>query len=246
MPKKPIQIMLVDDHLLFREGVSSLLKRDDRFEILCEADDGESALKIIKKAVPDIVLMDVSMPGMSGIETAREILATYPELKVIMITASEKEDDLFEAVKAGAQGYILKTVTNSKYMRDAIYRVAEGDAIIPPAMVPRLLNEFAMLSQSSQPEEMIKKTARKIQVKEKINDDADKSSLPERFELSLLTPRENQVLELVAQGLTNKEIAKQLVISENTVRSHLRFILDKLHMNNRVQAALWFQKKKPL
>jgi len=242
MSKKPIQIMLVDDHLLFREGVSSLLKRDDRFEILCEADDGESALKIIKDTVPDIVLMDVSMPGMSGIETARAMLATYPELKVIMITASEKEDDLFEAVKAGAQGYILKTVTDSKYMRDAICHVAEGDAIIPPAMVPRLLNEFATLSQS-QPEEMIKKTAKKIQVKEEISDDIDKISPPERFELSLLTPRENQVLELVAQGLTNKEIASKLVISENTVRSHLRFILDKLHMNNRVQAALWFQKK---
>ena len=235
--------MLVDDHLLFREGVSSLLKRDDRFEILCEADDGVSALSIIKNAIPDIVLMDVSMPGMSGIETAREMLATYPELKVIMITASEKEDDLFEAVKAGAQGYILKTVTDSKYMRDAICRVAEGDAIIPPAMVPRLLNEFAMLSQS-QPEETAKKTVSKIQVKKGENDKTNKRSLPEKAELNLLTPRENQVLELVAQGLTNKEIAKELVISENTVRSHLRFILDKLHMNNRVQAALWFQKKK--
>lgn len=245
MSKKPIQIMLVDDHLLFREGVSSLLKRDDRFKVLCEAYDGASALKIIKDAVPDIVLMDVSMPGMSGIETAREMLATYPELKVIMITASEKEDDLFNAVKAGAQGYILKTVTDSKSMRDAIFRVAAGDAIIPPAMVPRLLNEFATLSQS-QPEEVIKETVRRIQVKEENRDSTDKRSLRERSELSLLTPRENQVLELVAQGLTNKEIAKQLVISENTVRSHLRFILDKLHMNNRVQAALWFQKKKTL
>ncbi|OQY32414.1 MAG: hypothetical protein B6I38_04690 [Anaerolineaceae bacterium 4572_5.1] len=243
MSNKPIQIMLVDDHLLFREGVSSLLKRDDRFEILCEADDGESALKIIKNAVPDIVLMDVSMPGMSGIETAREMLATYPELKVIMITASEKEDDLFKAVKAGAQGYILKTVTDSKYMREAIFRVAAGDAIIPPAMAPHLLNEFAMLSQN-QPEEAAKKTVQKIQIKEESSEDTDGISAPERFELNLLTPRENQVLELVAQGLTNKEIANELVISENTVRSHLRFILDKLHMNNRVQAALWFQKKK--
>ena len=235
--------MLVDDHLLFREGVSSLLKRDDRFEILCEADDGESALKIIKDAVPDIVLMDVSMPGMSGIETAREMLATYPDLKVIMITASEKEDDLFKAVKAGAQGYILKTVTDSKYMRDAIFRVAAGDAIIPPAMVPHLLNEFATLSQS-QPKEVVRKPMRKIQLEKEISNDSDTISLPENSELSLLTPRENQVLELVAQGLTNKAIANELVISENTVRSHLRFILDKLHMNNRVQAALWFQKKK--
>jgi len=239
MVKKPIKIMLVDDHLLFREGVSSLLKRDDRFEILSEADDGVSALETIKEAIPDIVLMDVKMPGMSGIEAARKMLSTYPKLKVIMITASEKEDDLFEAVKAGAQGYILKTVTDSKYMRDAIASVAAGDAIIPPAMVPRLLNEFATLSED-QPKDLIKKTEKKVrEIKE--NDETKK---PEISEISLLTPRESQVLELVAQGLTNKEIGDKLFISENTVRSHLRFILDKLHMNNRVQAALWYQKKR--
>ncbi len=238
----PIKIMLVDDHLLFREGMSSLLQRDKRFEILSEADDGISALEIVEDALPDIILMDVKMPGMNGIEATRKLLTNYPDLKVIMITASEKDDDLFEAVKAGAQGYILKTVTDSKSMREAIFCVAAGEAIIPPAMVPRLLNEFATLSQS-RPEEMIEKTVNKIQVKKEASK-GDKTPLPERVEPNLLTPRENQVLELVAQGLTNKEIATQLVISENTVRSHLRFILDKLHMNNRVQAALWFQKEK--
>jgi two-component system NarL family response regulator len=242
---RPIQIMLVDDHLLFREGVSSLLKRDDRFEILSEANNGVSALEIIKKAVPDIVLMDVKMPGMSGIEAAKKMLAAYPKLKVIMITASEKEDDLFEAVKAGAQGYILKTITDSKYMRDAIFRVAAGDAIIPPAMVPRLLSEFAILAQNSPV-----KTEQKYRVEpEKAKNLDDKpESIPasEKSNANLLTPREYQVLELVAQGLTNKGIANELVISENTVRSHLRFILDKLHMNNRVQAALWLREKKPI
>ncbi len=220
----PIKIMLVDDHVLFREGISSLLKRDARFEILCEADDGESALEIIKKAIPDIVLMDVKMPGISGIETARKMLETYPDLRVIMITASEKDEDLFEAVKAGAQGYILKTVSDTKYMREAIFSVSTGDAIIPPAMVPRLLNEFANLAKGGQ-------ITKKVLTKKAEN-------------LTLLTPRENEVLALVAQGLTNKEIGGELVISENTVRSHLRFILDKLHINNRVQAALWFQKEK--
>lgn len=224
---KPIKITLVDDHLLFREGMASLLQRDNRFEILSEADDGISALKVVKNALPDIVLMDVKMPGMNGIEATRKLLATYPDLKVIMITASEKDEDLFEAVKAGAQGYILKTVTDSQYMRDAICCVAEGEAIIPPAMAPRLLNEFATLSEG--------KIVKKEKAVEKIT---------EEKEISLLTPRENEVLELVAQGLTNKEIAKKLVISVNTVRSHLRFILDKLHMNNRVQAALWYQEKK--
>ena len=233
MAEKAIQIMLVDDHLLFREGISSLLQRDERFEILSEADDGASALEIIKRAVPDVVLMDVKMPNMNGIEATRKMLDTYPDLKVVMITASEKDEDLFEAVKAGAQGYILKTVTDSKYMRDAICRVAKGDAIIPPAMVPRLLNEFATLSEETPAEILSEDEKKNVAVEQ--DEDA---------EISLLTPRESEVLELVAQGLSNKEIAGKLVISVNTVRSHLRFILDKLHMNNRVQAALWYQKKK--
>jgi two-component system NarL family response regulator len=226
MMDKPIQIMLVDDHLLFREGIASLLKRDERFQILCEADTGRAALEIIKTAKPDVVLMDVKMPDMDGISTTRKMLALYPDLKVIMITASEKEDDLFEAVKAGAQGYVLKTVTDSNYMRDAIFRVAAGEAIIPPGMVPRLLGEFATLANEPSPLPD-NKAAEKVEKK-----------------LSPLTKREYQVLELVAQGLTNKEIGKKLVISENTVRSHLRFILDKLHINNRVQAAIWFENDK--
>jgi len=180
----------------------------------------------------------VRMPGIGGIEATREMLTLYPDLKVIMITASEKDQDLFEAIKAGAQGYILKAVTDSKYMRDAIIRVAAGEAIIPPAMVPRLLNEFATLSEGV-PQKLSQELSEKEELKEVV------LAMPESesSEINLLTPRENQVLELVAQGLTNKEIATSLVISENTVRSHLRFILDKLHMNNRVQAALWYQKK---
>ncbi|MEN8171446.1 MAG: response regulator transcription factor [Chloroflexota bacterium] len=242
MEKKsqPIKIMLVDDHLLFREGVASLLKRDSRFEILSEANDGASALENIKEAVPDIVLMDVKMPGMGGIEATRRMLEAYPELKVIMITASEKEDDLFEAVKAGAQGYILKTVTDSKYMRDAIFRVAAGDAIIPPAMVPRLLSEFSALAQNPPETEERNPPIQPENTKE-FDDHIDTKLGSEQNKVERLTPREYQVLELVAQGLTNKGIAGELAISENTVRSHLRFILDKLHMNNRVQAALWLR-----
>ena len=235
--KQPIRVMLVDDHDLFREGVSSLLKRDVRFEVWNEASDGESALEILAENVPDVILMDVRMPGISGIEVTRQVLRRHSDLKVIMITASEKDQDLFEAIKAGAQGYILKAVTDSKYMRDAIISVASGEAIIPPAMVPRLLSEFAMLADKGAKESP---PAAVIEEKETVEKTL---STPSENEIVLLTPRENQVLELVAQGLTNKEIARKLVISENTVRSHLRFILDKLHMNNRVQAALWYQKK---
>ncbi|HIE25121.1 MAG TPA: response regulator transcription factor [Anaerolineales bacterium] len=237
---KPIKIMLVDDHLLFREGMVSLLRRDARFEILSEADDGAVALEKVKDDLPDIILMDVKMPDMNGIEATRELLKNYPDLKVIMITASEKDEDLFEAVKAGAQGYILKTVTDSTYMRDAIWRVAKGEAIIPPAMVPRLLNEFATLSDGRMDVER-KRAAEKTMEEKNISESL---SSKKTTEFNLLTPRESEVLELVAEGLTNKEIADRLVISVNTVRSHLRFILDKLHINNRVQAALWFQKEK--
>lgn len=241
--KLPIRIMLVDDHALFRDGIVSLLKRDERFEIVAMADNGETALEIIEKVNSDIILMDIQMPGIGGIEAARRILSKRPDLKVIMITVSEKEHDLFEAVKAGAQGYILKTDTDGQYMRDAIISVAAGEAIIPPAMAPRLLTEFASLAQglpTQLPEEKPLAPKADAQIVEiEPSQTADRQP-----EISLLTPRELQVLELVAQGLTNKAIASRLTISENTVRSHLRSIMDKLHMNSRVQAALWLQEKK--
>ena len=240
---QPIRIMLVDDHSLFRDGVASLLRRDGRFEIVSEASDGASALENIKNNIPDIVLMDIQMPGMGGIEATHRILATYPNLKVIMITVSAKEQDLFDAIKAGAQGYILKTDTDSKYMCESIVSVAAGEAIIPSAMAPRLLTEFATLAQNQQPED--------LKEKQNIPDDEivekkikEKIITSHQSEASLLTSREYQVLEWVAQGLTNKGIGGQLMISENTVRSHLRSIMDKLHTNNRVQAAMWLQGQK--
>ena len=240
---QPIRIMLVDDHLLFRDGVASLLKRDGRFEIVREANDGASALESLKHSVPDIVLMDIQMPGMGGIEATRRILAAYPDVKVVMITVSEKNTDLFEAIKAGAQGYILKTVTESKSMCDAIFSVAAGEAIIPAAMASGLLTEFAALAQKQSVEDPIE-NQNDLSEQAVTVDETDLTIAESRSDSSLLTPREYQVLELVALGLTNKQIALRLVISENTVRSHLRHILDKLHMNNRVQAALWLQEQK--
>jgi len=240
--KKPIRIMLVDDHLLFRDGVASLLKRDGRFETIGEADNGESALELIQKDVPDIVLMDIQMPGMGGIEATRRVLAAHPNIKVVMITVSEKEHDLFDAIKAGAQGYVLKTAADWKSMCDAIIGVANGEAIIPPAMAPRLLNEFSAIANG--------KKSVMLDAAPETPADGGLAAAPEEIvaleddSINLLTPREREALELVAEGLTNKEIAARLTISVNTVRSHLRFILDKLHINNRVQAAIWYQSKK--
>ena len=240
----PIHVMLVDDHHLFREGVSSLLKRDERFRVLGEASSGEKALAFLDAEpvpLPDIILMDVRMPGISGIEATRKILQKYPSVKVVMITASEKDADLFDAVKAGAQGYVLKAVTDSKQMREAILAVAAGEAIIPPAMVPRLLNEFAAIADGKKADEAAAPPATPVDVS--LAAEPEETVAPEDDAINLLTPREREVLELVAEGLTNKEIAVRLTISVNTVRSHLRFILDKLHINNRVQAAIWYQSK---
>ncbi len=237
MTEKIIRVMLVDDHHLFREGVASLLKRDERFAVLSEARSGEEALEQLETAQPDVILMDVRMPGISGIEATRQILQKYPSVKVVMITASERDEDLFDAVKAGAQGYVLKAVTDSKQMREAILAVAAGEAIIPPAMVPRLLNEFAAIADGKKDDP----PATPVDVS--LVAEPEETVAPEDDAINLLTPREREVLELVAEGLTNKEIALRLTISVNTVRSHLRFILDKLHINNRVQAAIWFQSK---
>lgn len=243
-----IRIMLVDDHQLFRDGVASLLKRDGRFEIIHEANNGAEALECIQKNIPDIVLMDIQMPDMGGIETTRKMLAFHPDLKVVMITISEKAHDLFEAIKAGAQGYILKTDTDCDAMCEAIASVAAGEAIIPPGMAPRLLTEFASLAQNQTSQgredssELIEPTGKTSDSTER--NEGENSDIKGQHKASLLTPREYQVLELVAQGLTNKGIGTRLDISENTVRSHLRSILDKLHMNNRVQAAMWLQGQK--
>lgn len=236
----PIRVMLVDDHHLFRDGVASLLKRDERFSVLGEASNGEQALELIGEPLPDVILMDVRMPGISGIEATRQILKKYPSVKVVMITASEKDEDLFNAIKAGAQGYVLKAVTDSKQMREAILTVAAGEAIIPPAMVPRLLNEFAAIAKG---EKGAADAPPETPVDVGLAAEPEETVAPEDDSINPLTPREREVLELVAEGLTNKEIANRLTISINTVRSHLRFILDKLHINNRVQAALWYQSK---
>lgn len=236
----PIRVMLVDDHHLFRDGVASLLKRDERFAVLGEASNGEQAIELLGEPLPDVILMDVRMPGISGIEATRQILKKYPAVKVVMITASEKDEDLFDAIKAGAQGYVLKAVTDSKQMREAILAVAAGEAIIPPAMVPRLLNEFAAIAKG---EKGAADEPPETPVDVGLAAEPEETVAPEDDSINLLTPREREVLGLVAEGLTNKEIANRLTISVNTVRSHLRFILDKLHINNRVQAALWYQSK---
>jgi DNA-binding NarL/FixJ family response regulator len=221
----PIRVLLADDHQLFRSGIASLLASDPALQVVGQAANGEEAVALAAEVQPDVVLLDIQMPICTGLAAARRLLAQQPGLKIIMLTISDSDEDLFTAVKTGAQGYLLKGTASADELRSAVRRVAAGEAIIAPALAPRLLAEFAALSQAQA----------KLPT-------ADPPINPRH----LLTERELDVLELVSQGLKNREIANKLFVSENTVRTHLRNILDKLHVQNRLQAAaLWQNKPSP-
>lgn len=212
-----IRVMLADDHQLFRAGIASLLEREPDIEVVGQAPNGAEAVQLGQQLQPDVALLDIQMPVMGGLDAARQLLTQRPQLKIIMLTISDSDRDLFTAVKAGAQGYLLKGSTSTQELVTAVRQVAAGEAIIAPTLVPLLLAEFSHLSQEQE-----------------VNQAAAE---PEEALHQVLTERELEVLHQVSQGLTNREIAAKLFISENTVRSHLRNILDKLHVQNRLQAA---------
>ncbi len=205
-----VRILLVDDHGLFRAGLASLLTSQDDFEVVGEASNGQEGLELVRDLLPDVILMDVSMPVMDGLEATRRIKAELPYVRIIMLSISDSEPNLFEAVKAGAQGYLLKNI-DARALYGALRGVAQGEAPISRLMAARLLDEFGRHARQNG------------------------TAAPDpRADLS---PREKQVLEQVALGKSNKEIAASLAIAENTVKNHLKNILDKLHLENRVQAA---------
>ncbi len=218
----PIRVMLADDHQLFRAGIASLLEREPDIEVVGQAPNGAEAVKLGQQCQPDVALLDIQMPVMGGLDAACQLLAQQPQLKIIMLTISDSDRDLFTAVKAGAQGYLLKGSTSTQELVTAVRQVAAGEAIIAPALVPLLLAEFTYLSQEQEAKQAVAE--------------------PEDALHHVLTERELEVLHQVSQGLTNREIAARLFISENTVRSHLRSILDKLHVQNRLQAAALFKR----
>jgi DNA-binding NarL/FixJ family response regulator len=206
-----LRILLVDDHVLFRKGVASLLSSCQDLEVVGEAMDGMEAVEIAREMVPDVILMDISMPECSGLEATRLIKREMPHVKIVMLTVSDDDCDLFEAIKNGAEGYLLKNLEPYQLF-DMLEGIRRGEAAISGTLAAKILQEFR---------------------------ESDRSPARQPEEGGLLTPRESEVLEQVVKGSTNEEIAATLSITENTVKVHLRNILEKLHLQNRIQAAVY-------
>ncbi|WP_420846504.1 response regulator [Nocardioides solisilvae] len=214
---EPVRVIVADDQELFRRGLTMLLTQEPDIEVVAEAGDGVAATELAASMAPDVVLLDVRMPRRSGIEACKAIKEDNPSAKVIMLTVSDEEADLYEAVKSGAAGYLLKD-SSIEEVAQGIRVVADGQSLISPSMAVKLIDEFKQMSK------------------------------PERNQVNglRLTERELEVLRLVAKGLNNREIAKQLFISENTVKNHVRNMLEKLQLHSRMEAVMYAVKEKLL
>lgn len=206
----PIRLMIADDHKLFREGIKALLAVTDDIEIIGEAEDGDSALRISQELQPDVILMDINMPVLSGIQATKKILEKLPQTHIVMLTMLEDDASVFNAMRVGARGYLLKGADPQEVL-SVIRAVAEGQALFGPAIATRLMNYFRELSTRPAPS-------------------STGVPFPE------LTERELEVLRLISQGLNNQEIAHKLVLSSKTVRNHITNIFSKLQVADRAQA----------
>ena len=206
----PIKLMIADDHRLFREGIKALLAVTDDIEIVGEAEDGETTIEKCLELQPDVILMDINMPGLNGIQATARILEKQPQTRIVMLTMLEDDASVFHAMRAGARGYLLKGADPQEVL-SVIRAVAEGQALLGPAIAARLLNYFKELS--------------------------TKPSLPQTdTDFQELTERELEVLRLISQGLNNQEIAHKLFLSPKTVRNHITNIFSKLQVADRAQA----------
>jgi DNA-binding NarL/FixJ family response regulator len=212
MDAKPIRVVIADSHDLFRQGLASLLSRQEGIQVVGEAHDGEEARAMTTSLEPDVLLMEMRMQRCEGLPTVVEIMSQHPNTNVAILTSSEEDSDLLAAVKAGVKGYLLKNSSLEELVR-AVHALAQGGAYFSSTMFTKVLQEFTHLSR--------------------------RRDLQEVKGIDALTEREKDVLKLVARGATNRDIASELIITENTVKVHLRNILDKLQLRNRQQAAAY-------
>ena len=204
-----MRVLLADDHALVRAGIASLLETWG-MEVVGQAGDGREALALARELRPDLILMDIGMPNCNGLEATRLVKSELPEVRIVMVTVSDDDADLFEAIKSGAEGYLLKGMSEEELNR-SLTAISRGEPALSSGLAARILDEFARRSEPK----------------------------PEPPQEDELTARERAVLVLVAEGATNREIAARLVISEHTVSFHVRNILAKLHLKNRAQAAAY-------
>jgi DNA-binding NarL/FixJ family response regulator len=210
-----IRVLLVDDQTLIRQGIAMLLELEPDLEVVGAVGDGRAAIEAVERLRPDVVLMDVRMPEMDGVTATRELHRRFPDVGVIILTTFDDDEYIFEGLKAGARGYLLKDIS-SEEMAEAVRTVARGEALIQPSIARKVVAEFSRLAAGSPP-------------------------APERSPLKLpatLTDRELDVLKALARGMSNKEIAAALVITEGTVKTHISNILAKLDVRDRTQAVL--------
>lgn len=204
-----IKIILIDDHTLFRSGIKALLSRQSDFDVIGEAADGFTGIKLVEQMRPDIVLLDLDMPVMNGRETLAQILSSNPQQTVVMLTVSEDNDDLTECMRIGARGFLLKNI-NADFLLDSIRKAVDGDNVFSPEMTTRLVQSL-------------------------ISPSAPRTDQA----LSTLTPRELEILGYLAAGHSNKVIARHLDLAESTVKVHVQNLLRKLNLSSRVQAAVY-------
>ncbi|MBI5305777.1 MAG: response regulator transcription factor [Chloroflexi bacterium] len=208
-----MRVMVVDDHALFREGIVGLLKQQPDMEVVGEASDGLEALVLARNLKPDVILMDVTMPGTNGIQATRLIKQELPATNIIMLTVRDEDENLFEAIKSGAQGYLLKTI-RAQQLIEMLRTAQSGEPAISPSLAARMIEEFRRLASSSLP----------------LSPEEEKAT-------ELLTPREREVLALIARGASDREIAQALTLSLYTVKAHVRAVLQKLQVASRHDAA---------
>ena len=214
-----IKVLLVDDQTLIRQGIRLLLEIEPDIQVVGQAADGRAALEQVEALHPDVVLMDVRMPEMDGVAATRLLSASHPEVKVIILTTFEDDETVFEGLKAGARGYLLKDIS-SEEMAQAVRKVAAGEALIQSRLTRKVLAEFSRLATATDRQSSVK-------------GGPGAETLP-----VALTERELQVLQALTRGLSNREIAEQLVITEGTVKNHVSSLIDKLGVRDRTQAVL--------